>query len=86
MAVSTLDPNTALVVIDLQNGIVGNRGLAPYPAAEVVERAARLADAFRERSLPVVPYLTYHDADTYRRSLSSIIASYPTSAYYAYRT
>jgi nicotinamidase-related amidase len=54
MAVTTLDPDTALVVIDLQNGIVGNPGLAPYPAAEVVERAARLADAFRERSLPVV--------------------------------
>jgi hypothetical protein len=33
-----------------------------------------------------VPYLTYHDADTYRRSLSSLIASYPNSAYYAYRT
>nr|WP_322723658.1 amidase domain-containing protein [Streptomyces phyllanthi] len=38
------------------------------------------------RSTSGVPYLTYHDADTYRRSLSSIIASYPTSSYYAYRT
>lgn len=38
------------------------------------------------RSSSGVPYLTYHDADTYRRSLPSIIASYPTSAYYAYRT
>ncbi|MFD5761207.1 isochorismatase family protein, partial [Streptomyces sp. NPDC127044] len=52
MAVTTLDPKTALVVIDLQNGIAGNPGLAPHPAAEVVERAARLADAFREQSLP----------------------------------
>ncbi|WP_242432225.1 amidase domain-containing protein [Streptomyces avermitilis] len=33
-----------------------------------------------------VPYLTYHDADTYRRSLSSLIASYPTAAFYGYRT
>lgn len=54
MAVTTLDSNTALVLIDLQHGIVGNPGLAPYPAAEVVERAARLADAFREQGLPVV--------------------------------
>jgi len=38
------------------------------------------------RSSTGVPYLTYHDADTYRRSLASIIASYPNSAYYAYRT
>ncbi|MEU6666850.1 amidase domain-containing protein [Streptomyces sp. NPDC046727] len=33
-----------------------------------------------------VPYLTYHALDTYRRSLPSIIASNPRSAYYAYRT
>ncbi|MHA5051244.1 amidase domain-containing protein [Streptomyces sp. SD15] len=38
------------------------------------------------RSSSGMPYLTYHDADTYRRSVSSILASYPTSAYYAYRT
>ncbi|MFJ7049740.1 hypothetical protein CTU88_04640 [Streptomyces sp. JV178] len=38
------------------------------------------------RSSSGVPYLTYHDADTYRRSVASIIASYPNSYYYAYRT
>ncbi|MDX3618210.1 amidase domain-containing protein [Streptomyces europaeiscabiei] len=38
------------------------------------------------RSSSGVPYLTYHDADTYRRSVASIIASYPTANYYAYRT
>ncbi|MGW2725071.1 amidase domain-containing protein [Streptomyces sp. NPDC001492] len=38
------------------------------------------------RSSSGVPYLTYHDADTYRRSLASLIASYPNSAYYAYRS
>ncbi|MEU5104530.1 MULTISPECIES: amidase domain-containing protein [unclassified Streptomyces] len=38
------------------------------------------------RSTSGVPYLTYHDTDTYRRSLSSLISSYPNSAYYAYRT
>ncbi|MGW0709974.1 amidase domain-containing protein [Streptomyces sp. NPDC002643] len=38
------------------------------------------------RSSSGVPYLTYHDADTYRRSVASIIASYPSASYYAYRT
>lgn len=38
------------------------------------------------RSPSGVPYLTYHDADTYRRSVASIIASYPRANYYAYRT
>ncbi|MFI9585497.1 amidase domain-containing protein [Streptomyces sp. NPDC052236] len=38
------------------------------------------------RSASGVPYLTYHDTNTYRRSLSSIIASYPNSTYYGYRT
>ncbi|MFF8318535.1 amidase domain-containing protein [Streptomyces bobili] len=33
-----------------------------------------------------VPYLTYHSTNTYSRSVASIIASYPTAAYYAYRT
>lgn len=56
MTISTLDPQTALVVIDLQNGIV-NR---PQPAStdplisDVVSRSKALADAFRAKSLPVV--------------------------------
>ncbi|MFF3497841.1 amidase domain-containing protein [Streptomyces sp. NPDC003247] len=33
-----------------------------------------------------VPYVTYHSTNTYSRSVASIIASYPTAAYYAYRT
>ncbi|MEW1906569.1 MULTISPECIES: amidase domain-containing protein [unclassified Streptomyces] len=33
-----------------------------------------------------VPYLTYHSTNTLRRSVTSIISSYPTAAYYAYRT
>ncbi|MFF3610766.1 hydrolase [Streptomyces sp. NPDC002580] len=54
MAVTTLDDRTALVLIDLQHGIVGNPGLAPHAAADVVPRAVRLADAFRGHGLPVV--------------------------------
>ncbi|WP_312018753.1 amidase domain-containing protein [Streptomyces sp. I05A-00742] len=38
------------------------------------------------RSRNGVPYLTYHSTNTYRKSVASIIASYPTAVYYAYRT
>jgi nicotinamidase-related amidase len=43
----SLDPKvTALVLIDLQNGIVG-RQLAPHASADVVRNGVRLADALR---------------------------------------
>lgn len=49
-----LDPkNTALVVIDLQKGIVGMQ-TAPYSSAEVVERSNRLAKELREKGGTVV--------------------------------
>ncbi|WP_442812924.1 amidase domain-containing protein [Streptomyces sp. NBC_01343] len=38
------------------------------------------------RSKAGMPYLTYHSTNTYRKSLASIIASYPDAIYYAYRT
>lgn len=53
MSLSTLDPRTALVVIDLQQGIVG-MPTQPHTGAEVVARTAELADAFRAKGLPVV--------------------------------
>ena len=52
MPVTTLDPNTALIVIDLQNGIVALP--TAHPVGEVVRRASLLADAFRRHGLPVV--------------------------------
>ncbi len=52
MPLTQLDTNTALVVIDLQKGIV--RVPMAHPAAEIIGRAARLARAFREQGLPVV--------------------------------
>lgn len=52
MPLTKLDITSALVVIDLQKGIVGLPTV--HPAAEVVGRAARLTRAFRERGLPVV--------------------------------
>lgn len=52
MSVTTLDPNTALIVVDLQKGIVDS-ALIPG-IGDVVDRARALLDAFRERGLPVV--------------------------------
>ncbi len=49
-----LDPKkTALVLIDLQNGIL-SRETKPYPVPEIVERARTLAERFRAHSAPVV--------------------------------
>jgi nicotinamidase-related amidase len=43
---------TALVVIDLQKGIVG-RQTAPYASESVIKNAAALAAAFRKNGMPV---------------------------------
>jgi nicotinamidase-related amidase len=52
MALTTLDPKTALIVVDLQKGILA----APltHPIDAVVERASALIAAFRAHRLPVV--------------------------------
>jgi nicotinamidase-related amidase len=52
MPLTQLDTIPALIVIDLQKGVVGLP--AVHPTAEIVARTARLARAFRERGLPVV--------------------------------
>ncbi|HVW93023.1 MAG TPA: isochorismatase family protein [Devosia sp.] len=57
MPVTQLDPKTALVVIDLQEGIRQFAQRAPdgeKAAAEVFKRAGELARAFRAKGLPVV--------------------------------
>ena len=52
MAVTTLDAKTALIIIDLQHGIVALPLVhEPQP---VIERCADLADAFRAHDLSVV--------------------------------
>ncbi|MFD8985224.1 amidase domain-containing protein [Streptomyces sp. NPDC059564] len=38
------------------------------------------------RSSAGMPYVTYHSTNTYRKSLASLIASYPDAVYFAYRT
>jgi nicotinamidase-related amidase len=51
MALTALDPKTALIVVDLQKGIVAYP--VAHPIDEVVSRARSLANAFRARGLPV---------------------------------
>ncbi|ADU69093.1 isochorismatase family protein [Pantoea sp. At-9b] len=52
MAVTTLDAKTALIVIDLQHGIVALPVV--HDPKVVIERCKRLTDAFRAHDLPVV--------------------------------
>ncbi len=52
MAVTQLDPKTALVTIDLQKGIVSQPTV--HPVEGVLKNAGALAEAFRARDLPVV--------------------------------
>jgi nicotinamidase-related amidase len=51
MALTTLDPITALIVIDLQGGLMG--WPFAHPIGDIVARAAALGAAFRRRGLPV---------------------------------
>ncbi|MEU6442120.1 isochorismatase family protein [Streptomyces sp. NPDC047046] len=53
MTATTLDPRTALIVVDLQKGIAAMPG-APIPSKDVIARSAGLAAAFRAKGLPVV--------------------------------
>jgi nicotinamidase-related amidase len=52
MTISALDTKAALLVVDLQKGIVGMP--VAHPIADVVNNSARLAAAFRRHALPVV--------------------------------
>ena len=52
MPITTLDAKTALILVDLQKGIVG-MPLA-HPVADILGNARQLADAFRTAGLPVV--------------------------------
>ena len=50
--VTAIDKNTALILIDLQKGIVGYPLV--HPIAGVLQNAAKLVAAFRKAELPVV--------------------------------
>jgi nicotinamidase-related amidase len=53
MPLTTLDPKTALVVIDLQKGLAAYPTV-PHSVTDVVAKSRQLAEGFRERGLPVV--------------------------------
>ena len=52
MALTMLDPITALIIVDLQRGIVGLPSV--HSIDDVVARSSALATAFRQYRLPVV--------------------------------
>ncbi len=52
MALTTFDPMTALLVVDLQKGILGSPFIPSVSA--IVERAHALVDTFHKLNLPVV--------------------------------
>ena len=53
MPVTVIDPKPALIIVDLQKGLL-NAPTKPLPMAEVIDQAARLARTFRANDLPVV--------------------------------
>jgi nicotinamidase-related amidase len=52
MPATTLDPKTALVVIDLQKGLASFPTV--HPMSDIVKPASQLTSAFRRHGLPVV--------------------------------
>lgn len=53
MPITAIDSTAALILIDLQKGILG-APTTPVPIDTVLENARNLAAAFRERDLPIV--------------------------------
>jgi len=52
MPLTALDPSTALIVIDLQKGIVDGHFI--HPIGEIIDRTRALIDVFRAKKLPVL--------------------------------
>ena len=52
MLVTTIDAKTALLVVDLQKGIVNSPTI--HSISGVIERSCALLDTFRQHRLPVV--------------------------------
>jgi nicotinamidase-related amidase len=51
MPLTTLDPNTALIAIDLQKGIVNGNFI--HPIGDILSRTRALIDVFRAKNLPI---------------------------------
>ena len=63
---TTLDPATALILIDLQHGITALPTVDP--SDKIVARGAQLADAFRAHKKPVVATRVAFFPGRWRRS------------------
>jgi len=68
---------TALVVIDLQKGVVG-RQTAPYTADSVVKNAAAIAAAFRKNGMPIFLVRVAFSADGKDMLRPLVDAPWPT--------
>jgi nicotinamidase-related amidase len=76
----TLDMNsTALVLIDLQHGIVA-MDVHPQPSADVVARSRQLADAFRQAGAPVVLVTVGNRSDGRDGLMPPCEAGYPAAS------
>lgn len=73
MPLTMLDPTSALIVVDLQKGVVALPCV--HPIGDIIERIRTLADAFRRRGLPVV--LVNVDAMAPGRTEQSRSRSFP---------
>ena len=67
---------TALVVIDLQNGIV-SQPTKPYPAQYVISNATKLVKAFRKNGMPVFLVHLITTKETILNTTSDIASSNP---------
>jgi nicotinamidase-related amidase len=52
VGLTTLDPKTAPIVVDLQKGLLGSPFI--HPLADITKRTQSLLEAFRQLHLPVV--------------------------------
>lgn len=52
MSISKIDPQTALVIVDLQHGIVALNTC--HPVSSVIDNCCKLIAAFRQLALPIV--------------------------------
>ena len=77
MTVTAVDPRTALILIDLQKGVVSQA--TAHPTEQIIEQCSLLAASFRQCGLPVVLVNVLGAAPgraDQKRSVSSLPADY----------
>jgi nicotinamidase-related amidase len=75
MAVNSIDDNAALLVLDLQVATAAMPTI-PHTAAEIIQRSAKLAKAFRAKGLPVV-WVNVGGASTGRTQMEAEMGALP---------